>query len=222
MDYLKIYKDLINKRKLNKYIKTRFFYVEQHHIIPKCMNGTDDADNLVYLTPREHYIAHALLYKIYKSSKFGREICHAFCCMCDTSNTLNRHIKYNSRIYENARNKLYSSNYYSDSGKHSVEVFLEKIYRDPIQKERWRQKIIKGIKKRNNRDIIEDIKNRNRERKINICYMMWNWYHKYGFESMKKQFGYSKTQQAFCQMMRIYVKNYSTTKMQGSQKFRSK
>ena len=40
-------------------------YTEQHHIIPKCMGGTNDINNLVRLTPEEHYVAHQLLVKIY-------------------------------------------------------------------------------------------------------------------------------------------------------------
>lgn len=38
---------------------------ERHHIIPKCMGGGDSKDNLVELTPREHFIAHILLARIY-------------------------------------------------------------------------------------------------------------------------------------------------------------
>ena len=34
-----------------------------HHIVPKCMGGADDADNLVYLTYIEHIKAHVLLFK---------------------------------------------------------------------------------------------------------------------------------------------------------------
>ena len=41
------------------------FYYESHHINPKCMNGSNDQENLVLLTAREHYIAHWLLTKIY-------------------------------------------------------------------------------------------------------------------------------------------------------------
>jgi hypothetical protein len=40
-------------------------YVEKHHIVPRCMGGTDDPENLVQLTPEEHYLAHQLLIKIY-------------------------------------------------------------------------------------------------------------------------------------------------------------
>ena len=36
-------------------------YHEKHHIIPKCMNGTDNEENLIDLYAREHYGAHRLL-----------------------------------------------------------------------------------------------------------------------------------------------------------------
>lgn len=64
MDYQKIYEDLIANAK-NKNIEG---YYEKHHIIPRCIGGSNQKDNLVDLTPEEHYIAHLLLVKIYPSS----------------------------------------------------------------------------------------------------------------------------------------------------------
>lgn len=61
MNYQKIYNQLIDKAKNRNYDG----YTEKHHIIPRCMNGTDDKDNLVRLLPEEHYLAHQLLVKIY-------------------------------------------------------------------------------------------------------------------------------------------------------------
>ena len=61
MNYKKIYTNLIEKaknRSLNGYFET-------HHIIPKCIGGTNELSNLVNLTPEEHYLAHQLLVKIY-------------------------------------------------------------------------------------------------------------------------------------------------------------
>lgn len=40
-------------------------YVEKHHILPKCIGGSNDKTNIVSLTPEEHYVAHQLLVKIY-------------------------------------------------------------------------------------------------------------------------------------------------------------
>jgi hypothetical protein len=44
-------------------------YVEEHHVIPKCMGGTNDISNLVKLTPEEHFVAHQLLAKMYPDVK---------------------------------------------------------------------------------------------------------------------------------------------------------
>lgn len=39
-------------------------YIEKHHIIPRSLKGTDDKDNIVELTAREHFICHLLLTKM--------------------------------------------------------------------------------------------------------------------------------------------------------------
>lgn len=44
-------------------------YTELHHIIPRCMGGTDDLTNLVRLTPEEHFLAHLLLVKIHPTNQ---------------------------------------------------------------------------------------------------------------------------------------------------------
>jgi hypothetical protein len=61
MNYQKHYDALINRAK-NRLLEG---YCETHHIIPRCMGGKDDSDNLVDLTAEEHYVAHQLLIKIY-------------------------------------------------------------------------------------------------------------------------------------------------------------
>ena len=45
------------------------FYTEVHHILPRCMGGTDDLDNLIYLKPSEHLLAHKLLVEAYPDNK---------------------------------------------------------------------------------------------------------------------------------------------------------
>jgi len=40
-------------------------YSEAHHILPKCMGGTNDKANIVHLSAREHFVIHQLLVKIY-------------------------------------------------------------------------------------------------------------------------------------------------------------
>ena len=55
---------------------------EDHHIIPRCMNGTDDASNVASLTPEEHFLAHQLLVKIYPGNK---KLISALSKMCSHS-----------------------------------------------------------------------------------------------------------------------------------------
>lgn len=43
-------------------------YVEVHHILPRCMGGGDESENLVRLTPEEHYVAHQLLVKMHPNN----------------------------------------------------------------------------------------------------------------------------------------------------------
>lgn len=61
MNYIKHYNLLIDRAK----IRDIDCYTEQHHVVPKCMNGSNEPGNLVKLTPEEHYVAHQLLVKIY-------------------------------------------------------------------------------------------------------------------------------------------------------------
>jgi len=64
MNYQNIYNKIIEKgknRKLNE-------YKEIHHIVPKCMGGSNESDNLVELTAREHFLCHMLLCEIYPTN----------------------------------------------------------------------------------------------------------------------------------------------------------
>lgn len=61
MNYKNIH-DLIINRAKNRNITT---YTEKHHIIPKCLSGLDNNDNIVKLTAKEHFLVHKLLCEIY-------------------------------------------------------------------------------------------------------------------------------------------------------------
>lgn len=62
MDYKKIHDQIIEKRKS---IGEPEGYTEIHHIVPKSFGGSDDSENLLKMTAREHFIIHRLLAKIY-------------------------------------------------------------------------------------------------------------------------------------------------------------
>jgi len=62
MNYSNHYVLLIDKAKSEKRKKGKTYY-EDHHIVPRSEGGTDNKENLVLLTAREHYIAHWLLFR---------------------------------------------------------------------------------------------------------------------------------------------------------------
>lgn len=63
MDYQRIYSAFIAHRK--SLADSLEGYTENHHIIPRALGGSDDAENLIRLTARDHYFAHCCLAKIH-------------------------------------------------------------------------------------------------------------------------------------------------------------
>ena len=53
-------------------------YHERHHIIPKCIGGGNETENLIDLFAREHFIAHKLLAK---ENPKNKELIYAWWCM---------------------------------------------------------------------------------------------------------------------------------------------
>lgn len=78
--------------------------VEKHHIVPKSLGGSNDTENLVNLTAREHFICHWLLTKMVVGND-KRKMDYAFWRMVNTKNCPTRH-KVTSRVYELARKSV--------------------------------------------------------------------------------------------------------------------
>lgn len=108
MNYEKIYNNLCNRGKMRS--KGPFCYLEKHHIIPTFFfkeskrkhryndgifegNGENIA-NLTYLTPREHFIAHVLLAKIWSNTKWYHR-CRSSLIMFFNSNPESNHKRLN-------------------------------------------------------------------------------------------------------------------------------
>ena len=110
MDYQRIYNEIISRARKENRAKLKrnnpnYVYYENHHIIPRCMNGTDNEENLVLLTAREHYVMHKLLVYIYPRVA---GLASAVFFLTHTGNQNNRR-KISSRDYENAK-KLIDDN----------------------------------------------------------------------------------------------------------------
>jgi hypothetical protein len=67
MNYQKIYNQLITRAQGRKIEG----YVEKHHILPRCMGGSNDPSNIAILTAREHFVAHMLLWRIHRTGSLS-------------------------------------------------------------------------------------------------------------------------------------------------------
>lgn len=95
MNYSKHYNLLIKKAR-NRVLNC---YSEIHHVVPKCLGGTDDESNLIRLTSEEHFVAHQLLMKMYPGN---RKLIHAAILMNASSDGQKR----NNKQYGWLRRKL--------------------------------------------------------------------------------------------------------------------
>lgn len=113
MNYLKIYCNLIRKAEQRGYTKKKAkqfgIYVEGHHTFPKSIFGENN--RIVYLTAREHYVAHCLLEKIcikrygenhWKSKKMIKSHINMMC----KNEYMEKYV--NSILYENCRKRFSS------------------------------------------------------------------------------------------------------------------
>lgn len=73
-------------------------FVERHHILPQCLGGGNDPENIVALPARAHFIAHAMLHKAYPDNK---KLAHAFAMMIINNPYQKR--KCSSRLYQMAK-----------------------------------------------------------------------------------------------------------------------
>jgi hypothetical protein len=149
MNYTKIYNQLIERAKTRK--EERGEYYERHHIIPKCLGGSDDKDNLVKLRAKEHFVAHKLLVEIHPDN--GKLI-HSYWRMANNKNDDRREYIVGSREYERLRIKQAKEVSILFKGKTKLfknnEVRSKKIgdfHRGKVVSEETKKRIKKGLKK---------------------------------------------------------------------------
>jgi hypothetical protein len=120
MTYLKLYNKLIEHAK-EQNRKKGSDYLENHHIIPKCLGGSNKKENMVLLTAREHFLAHKLLSKAYPENK---SLFMGYHKMSLSSSENQQRIKLSSKEYEQLRIK----NAFFNTGKLNWKSRPVKIY----------------------------------------------------------------------------------------------
>lgn len=93
--YLKIYQDICNRAKTRKLEG----YKEKHHIIPRSLGGTNDADNIAILTAREHFVCHLLLVKMTLHNNKSKMVFALNCMMNRKTESMDRYVPC-SRMFE--------------------------------------------------------------------------------------------------------------------------
>jgi group I intron endonuclease len=89
-------------------LRDRPIVYESHHIIPKSLGGKNNRENISFLTPREHFIAHALLTKMVTEKIHKRSMAYAFARM-KVSNNISGYSRIgNGKLYESMRKSLRS------------------------------------------------------------------------------------------------------------------
>jgi hypothetical protein len=82
-------------------------YTESHHVIPRSLGGSDDADNLVDLTAREHFVCHWLLVKIHTGESRNKMIYALRMMRAEKHGQQRYESKITARVYESIK-KEYS------------------------------------------------------------------------------------------------------------------
>ena len=78
-------------------------YHERHHILPKCLGGTNDEENLIDLYAREHFIAHKLLAL---ENPDNKSLNYAWTMMSWIKSDCQQRYNISSKEYEEARKKF--------------------------------------------------------------------------------------------------------------------
>lgn len=100
--FSKFYLNLVEKRIKHPAIG----YVEEHHIIPTSIGGSDEKWNLVKLTAREHFICHLLLLRMLSGNHRGKMIFAAHNMMYWKSESNQRVHKISGRTYQILKEKV--------------------------------------------------------------------------------------------------------------------
>ena len=93
--YTKVYYNIVDRARLRNLIG----YSENHHIVPRCLGGSNNSDNLVRLTAREHFLCHLLLTKMSDDHRLK----YAYVCMCRINKDIHIDRVTSSRWYELAK-----------------------------------------------------------------------------------------------------------------------
>ena len=127
--YTTWYMNIVQNAREKDRRKSKSHYLEEHHIIPRCMGGDDTKENLVLLTFKEHFICHRLLCKMVSDKNHKSKMLYALFRMSHvgdkTQRNLTEHQKF--RCLESNRIASRTRNHKPNLGKKHTEESKQKI-----------------------------------------------------------------------------------------------
>lgn len=100
--YTAIYYKIVEQARLRNHIKQPNDGYQTHHIIPRCIGGTDTNNNLVVLTFKEHRVCHCLLIKMQLTKNAEIKMRHAY-------GFFNKNSRYNGPRYKSGKDNIFST-----------------------------------------------------------------------------------------------------------------
>lgn len=147
MNHKKIHDQIINRAQTR--VLPKETYTEIHHVLPKSMGGSDDKNNLVSLTAKEHFIIHKLLVEIYPESDSMRR---AIWCMSNTTNSEGRNYRVGAAEYERFRilvaevnSKMMSGEGNPMFGRNPYQIWLEELGKEEADRLHEEKRIKRSI-----------------------------------------------------------------------------
>ena len=143
-------------------------YCEVHHIVPRSLGGSNDKDNLISLTPRQHYIAHWMLWKA-----CGGVAGRSFFMMSN----LGKYGKVNSTTYAQVRENYSEQVKQQMAVKPNIPAFTpehrEKLRQAKLGKKRPEETRCKVANAQRGRKLSEETKRRISATKKHQAYLAW-------------------------------------------------
>lgn len=199
MDYTKHYNLLIDRAK-NRKLEC---YVEKHHILPRCMGGSDDESNLVALTAREHFIAHLLLAKMYPGNLY---LVRAVAVMCIGQTER----KLTNRWYGKVRELFSVAMSEAQTGELNSQYGTQWICNGhEVRKIKSVEPIPEGwVRGRKLKTPVESKRELNKKRYVELYTGYYKMYTQHGFDKFVEMTGYDKTLPNLVQMFKRHVEEF--------------
>lgn len=135
--YTRWYNQIINRAK-GRILEPPF---ERHHIKPRSLGGTDDRDNIAFITPREHFICHWLLIKMTTGEEYYKMLNALRMMRAENPGQKRYKTKITSRVYESIKLEYAKLQSAKVRGANNP-MYGDKFYRSDEGKQRQREAIL--------------------------------------------------------------------------------